>query len=98
LEKLRIIYDQFNAFAESNSQYLMSGGRDSIITAGVGAFSSAAKPTISIDGTVVPITADGSAIYKTTATTPGENSKRVRISFLKPSGETAVVEKIVNIR
>jgi len=92
--EVELIYDQFNAFAATNSQYLMSG-EELIITAGVGAFSSAAKPTISIDGAVVPITADGSAIYKTTASTPGENSKRVRISFLKPSGETAVVEKIV---
>jgi gliding motility-associated protein GldM len=92
--EVELIYDQFNAFAATNSQYLMSG-EELIITAGVGAFSSAAKPTISIDGAVVPITADGSATYKTTATTPGENSKRVRISFLKPSGETAVVEKIV---
>jgi len=92
--EVELIYDQFNAFAASNSQYLMSG-EELIITAGVGAFSSAAKPTISVDGTVIPITADGSATYKSTAGAPGENSKRVRISFLKPDGETAVVEKIV---
>jgi hypothetical protein len=71
-------------------------GEELVITAGVGAFSSAAKPTISIDGVVVPITADGSAVYKTIAgSTPGVNTKRVRISFLKPNGETAVVEKEV---
>ena len=93
--EVELIYDQFNAFAASNSQYLMSG-EELIITAGVGAFSSAAKPTISIDGTVIPITADGSATYKSIAGTPGVNSKRVRISFLKPDGSTAVVEKIVN--
>jgi len=92
--EVEVIYDQFNAFAATNSQYLMSGD-DLVITAGVGAFSSAAKPTVSIDGAVVPITADGSAIFKTTAGAAGENSKRVRISFFKPSGETAVVEKII---
>ncbi|MEN9697174.1 MAG: gliding motility protein GldM [Bacteroidota bacterium] len=92
---VELVYDQFNAFAASNSQYLMSG-EELVITAGVGAFSSAAKPTISIDGSVVPVTADGSAVYKTVAgNTPGENTKRVKISFLKPNGETAVVEKDV---
>jgi len=92
--EVELIYDQFNAFAASNSQYLMKG-EELVITAGVGAFSSAAKPSISIDGVNLPITADGSAIYKSTAGAPGINSKRVRISFLKPNGETAIVEKDV---
>ncbi|MCX6203611.1 MAG: gliding motility protein GldM [Bacteroidetes bacterium] len=92
--EVELVYDQFNAFAASNSQYLMAG-EELIITAGVGAFSSAAKPSISIDGVNVPITADGSAVYKTTAGSPGANTKRVRISFLKPNGETAIVEKDV---
>jgi len=92
--EVELIYDQFNAFAASNSQYLMQG-EELVITAGVGAFSSAAKPSISIDGVNLPITADGSAIYKATAGAPGMNSKRVRISFLKPNGETAIVEKDV---
>ena len=92
--EVELVYDQFNAFAASSSQYLMSG-EELVITAGVGAFSSAAKPTITIDGVVLPIGPDGSATYKTTAGNPGENSKRVRISFLKPNGETAVVEKDV---
>ena len=92
--EVELIYDQFNAFAASNSQYLMQG-EELVITAGVGAFSSAAKPSISIDGVNLPITADGSAIYKSTAGAPGINSKRVRISFLKPNGETAIVEKDV---
>jgi len=93
--EVELIYDQFNAFAASNSQYLMSG-EELVITAGVGAFSSAAKPTVSIDGVVVPVGVDGSAIYKSVAgTSPGVQRKRVRISFIKPNGETAVVEKEV---
>ncbi len=92
--EVELVYDQFNAFAASNSQYLMSG-EELVITAGVGAFSSAAKPTVSIDGAVVPVGPDGSATYKSVAGAPGVNTKRVRISFLKPSGETAVVEKEV---
>jgi len=93
--EVELIYDQFNAFAASNSQYLMSG-EELVITAGVGAFSSAAKPTISIDGVVVPVGVDGSAIYKSVAgASPGVQRKRVIISFIKPNGETAVVEKEV---
>ena len=93
--EVELVYDQFSAFAASNSQYLMSG-EELVITAGVGAFNSAAKPTISIDGVVVPLAADGSAVYKSVAgATPGVQRKRVRISFLKPNGETAVVEKEV---
>jgi gliding motility-associated protein GldM len=93
--EVELIYDQFNAFAASNSQYLMSG-EELVITAGVGAFSSAAKPTISIDGVVVPVGVDGSAIYKSVAgSTAGIQRKRVRISFIKPNGENAVVEKEV---
>lgn len=92
--EVELIYDQFNAFASSNSQYLMAG-ENLEITAGVGAFSSAAKPTVSIDGVNVPLGADGTAIYKSTASNPGLNSKKVRISFIKPNGETAVVEKTV---
>jgi hypothetical protein len=52
-------------------------GEELVITAGVGAFSSAAKPSISIDGVNLPITADGSAIYKSTAGAPGITSKRI---------------------
>jgi gliding motility-associated protein GldM len=93
--EVELIYDQFNAFAASNSQYLMSG-EELVITAGVGAFSSAAKPTISIDGVVVPVGVDGSAIYKSVAgATPGVQRKRVIISFIKPNGEPAKVEKEV---
>lgn len=92
--EVELVYDQFNAFAASNSQYLMAG-EELVITAGVGAFSSAAKPTISVDGNVLSIGTDGTASYKTVAGNPGLNSKRVRISFIKPNGETAVVEKEV---
>jgi gliding motility-associated protein GldM len=59
--EVELVYDQFNSFAASNSQYLLSG-EELVITAGVGAFSSAAKPTISIDGVVIPVGADGSAV------------------------------------
>ena len=92
--EVEIIYDAFQAFAGTNSQYLMPG-EELVITAGVGAFSKAAKPTISIDGANVAIKEDGSAEYKTIVSNSGSNVKKVRISFYRPDGTLATVEKEV---
>jgi gliding motility-associated protein GldM len=92
--EVEIVYDEFQAFAGTNSTYLMPG-EELVITAGVGAFSKAAKPSISIDGASVALKPDGSAEYKTTVSNSGSNTKRVKISFLKPDGTTATVEKEV---
>ena len=47
--EVEVVYNEFQAFAGTNSQYLMPG-QELVITAGVGAFSKAAKPSITIDG------------------------------------------------
>lgn len=90
--QVEIIYDQFQAFAGTNTQYLMPG-EELVITAGIGAFSKAAQPSISIDGANVPLNAEGTAEYKTRVGSSGSGIKRVRISYAKPDGTTAVVEK-----
>ena len=90
--QVEIIYDQFQAFAGTNTQYLMPG-EELVITAGIGAFSKAAQPSISIDGTNVALNAEGTAEYKTRVGASGTGIKRVRISYAKPDGTTAVVEK-----
>jgi len=90
--QVEIIYDQFQAFAGTNTQYLMPG-EELVITAGIGAFSKAARPSISIDGANVPLNAEGTAEYKTRVGGSGAGIKRVRISYAKPDGTTAVVEK-----
>jgi gliding motility-associated protein GldM len=93
--EVEIVYDAFQAFAQSNTQYAMPG-EELVITAGIGAFSKAAKPTVTIDGATVPLKDDGSAEYKTTISgAAGNFTKKVRISFLKPDGTTATVEKEV---
>lgn len=92
--EVELIYDAFQAFAQSSTQYAMPG-EQLIITAGIGAFSKAARPTITIDGVSVPLKEDGSAEYKMNVGTPGLFAKKVRISFLKPDGTTATVEKEV---
>jgi gliding motility-associated protein GldM len=90
--QVEIIYDQFQAFAGTNTQYLMPG-EELVITAGIGAFSKAAQPSVSIDGANVALNAEGTAEYKTRVGGSGAGIKRVRISYAKPDGTTAVVEK-----
>ncbi len=92
--EVELVYDEFQAFAGTNSQYLMPG-EELIITAGVGAFSKAARPTITIDGANVPLKADGSAEYTTRVSNSGSSTKKVVISFYKPDGTIARVEKDV---
>ena len=92
--EVELIYDEFAAFAGTNSQYLMPG-EELVITAGIGAFSKAAKPSISIDGANVNVKEDGTAEYKTTVSNAGSNTKKVHISFTKPDGTIATVEKEV---
>ncbi len=92
--EVEIIYDEFKALAQPSTQYAMPG-EQIVITAGIGAFSKAAKPTITIDGAVVPLNADGAAEYKMTAGASGAYAKKVRISYSKPDGTTATIEKEV---
>ncbi len=90
--EVQLVYDAFVPFAGTNSTYLMPG-QELNITAGVGAFSKAAQPTITIDGQNVPLSPDGSALYKTTVGGPGSYTKKVKISFIKPDGTPGTVEK-----
>ncbi len=90
--EVEIIYDEFQALAGTNSQYLMPG-EELIIKAGVGAFSKAARPTITIDGTNATVKEDGIAEFKTIAGASGAFTKKVRFSFYKPDGTLATAEK-----
>jgi gliding motility-associated protein GldM len=92
--EVKLVYNKFQAIAQANTTYAMRG--DAVeITAGVGAFSEAAKPKISINGTPQQLTAEGTAIYKTTASDPGEHSVNVSIDFNKPDGTVEHVNKVV---
>jgi len=90
---VKIVYDQFEAIAQANRTYAMPG--DEIeIKAGVGAFSDAAKPKITINGQNMTLEG-GKATFKTTASGAGEHSVAVKVEFTKPDGTTAVKEEIV---
>ena len=92
--EVEIIYDEFKALAQPSTQYAMPG-EQIVITAGIGAFSKAAKPSIYVEGTLVPLNPDGAAEYKITAGASGAYSKKVRISYNKPDGTLASIEKEV---
>ncbi len=78
--EVKVIFDTYTAIVGQNSNYLMPG-QELEIKAGVGAFSKAAQPTISIGGANVPIGEEGYALYKTQAGGVGSHSVPVRISF-----------------
>ena len=84
------VYNQFKPIIGTSSTYLMPG-EDMTVTAGIGSFSSAASPTITINGVSKPADADGVAVN--TFKVSGSGSVHVRISFKKPDGSAGEVEK-----
>lgn len=88
-----LVYDQFKAIANASASYVMPD-EEIIINAGVGAFSSAAKPNVSVDGAGAQPLPDGSYEYKFKApSAAGEYTKKVKVSFVKPDGTIATVDK-----
>ncbi len=91
---VKVVYNQFEAFAGTNATYLMPGD-ELEVTSGIGAFSAAAKPDITINGARQTLNADGVADYKTKVEGTGEHTLTVNIAYTKPDGTTAVIPKIV---
>lgn len=87
---VELVYDEFQAIANANASYVMPG-EEIIINAGVGAFNSASKPTVTVDGSAASATEDGSFEYKFKPSSSGQ--KNVTITFVKPDGTTATVTK-----
>jgi gliding motility-associated protein GldM len=82
---VKVVYDEFAALVGQSSNYVMPG-EDIEITAGVGAYSKAAKPEISIAGSSTALGPDGRAVYKTKASGAGSRSVPVNVTFTKPDG------------
>ncbi|MBS1567394.1 MAG: gliding motility protein GldM, partial [Bacteroidetes bacterium] len=92
--QVKVVFDKFQAIAQSSTSYAMPN--DPIeITAGVGAFSEAAKPKIYIEGALQPLTSDGTAVYKTTASGTGDHNVNVKIEYARPDGRIETVNKVV---
>src|SRR6185312_14385475 len=77
--KVEVHMDKTGVLVGTNSTYLMPG-QQLQITAGVGAYSSAAAPSISINGNNVPV-ANGQGTYTTAVSGPGEHIVNVNVTF-----------------
>ena len=92
--EVKIKFDQFDAIVAPSATYVMPGD-DLEIKAGIGAFSAAAKPKITINGTDYAVDADGEADFKTKAEGAGEHTVNVHIVYAKPDGSLVAVDKPV---
>ncbi len=87
---VKLIYDKFEAFVGTNATYFMPG-QPMEINAGIGSFSDAAKPQVTINGTPVATDANGVANYKFNVSNSG--NVNVKILYTKPDGTQGVAEK-----
>ncbi len=93
--EVEVVFDSYAAIVGQNSNYLMPG-QEIEIKAGVGAFSKAAKPVVSIGGTNVVIGDQGYAEQKLAAGGIGNHTIPVRITYFNQiTGKEEVVEKTV---
>jgi gliding motility-associated protein GldM len=88
--QVEVIYDQFKPIVGTSSTYLMPG-EDMTITAGIGSFSKAANPTITING--VTKQADEDGVATNTFKVAGSGTVHVKIDYTKPDGTKGSVDK-----
>ena len=82
---VKFVYDKFAALVGQSSNYVMPG-EEIQITAGVGAYSKAAQPVITINGSSYPIDEDGKATNKFQANGAGAHNVPVNVTYTKPDG------------
>ena len=89
-------YDQFQVIANSSSTYMMPG-EEFTINAGIGAYSSKARPTITVNGaSATPLPTGDYELKSKAEGSPGEYSKTVVVSYVDPNtGKPATVNKII---
>jgi gliding motility-associated protein GldM len=91
---VKVVYNQFEAFAGTNATYLMPGD-ELEVQAGIGAFSAAAKPDITINGARQTLNSQGVADFKTKVEGAGPHSIDVKIVYTKPDGTQETIVKPV---
>lgn len=95
LGKVVVVFDKFVPFTSQNSQYLLPG-QPFELQAGLGAFSSKVKPTVTINGAAQQVNDDGYVQYNETAGGGGTRSFNVVVSFKDPNtGEMKTANKTV---
>ena len=81
-------------FILSQSSTIVKPGEVIEITSGIGSFSNAPNPIMTINGKSIYINDEGVAVYKLKASaSPGKHSLPVRINFIKPDGTRESVTK-----
>jgi gliding motility-associated protein GldM len=89
-------FDRFEAIIGQSTNYAMPG-QPIEIKAGIGAFSAAAKPTITIGGQTQQIGDSGFVRYTTQAATGiGQKSIPVHISYTDQDGNPRTIDRLVN--
>ncbi|HWC52584.1 MAG TPA: gliding motility protein GldM [Chitinophagaceae bacterium] len=86
--------DAFAAIAVADANYILPGQKINI-TAGVGGFSTAVKPQISIGGTNVPVGTDGTAKMEVQGTSLGSHSIPVHIEYTDQDGKKQSIDKTI---
>lgn len=93
--KLELTYDKFEVIAQSQKPYVLLGETYESEIA-LGAYSSQAKFSVSVEGHSLPIT-DGKARFSTRAASVGEKNYSAKISVVNPlTGETETFTKTFN--
>lgn len=92
--EVTVRFDTYAAIVGQNSGYLMPG-QELEITAGVGAFSKSAKPTINIGGQNYEIGAEGTASSKLAGGGIGKHSVPVKITYTDQDGKLQTISKDV---
>lgn len=90
--KVEFRFNQYEAIVGQNSKVLLAG-QDLEITAGLAAFNSDKKPTVTIGGAVVPLDEKGMAIKKIPVNSSGKIP--VKVSYTDQDGK--LQEKVVEV-
>ncbi|HLK29119.1 MAG TPA: gliding motility protein GldM [Puia sp.] len=89
---VKVRYDKTGVIYGANSTYLMPGEKLSIY-AGVGAFSSAAQPTVTIGGKTIAVDADGKATSDITVNGGGKQKVNINVSYKDQDGNLKNIQK-----
>jgi gliding motility-associated protein GldM len=81
---VKVKFDKTGVLVGQSSNYVMPG-QELVVTAGIGAYSSAAQPKISIGGSGSAVV-DGKATYKITASGAGKHTIPVTVNYLDQDG------------
>jgi gliding motility-associated protein GldM len=92
--KVIVRFDSYTAIVGQNSNYIMPG-QEIEIMAGVGAFSKAAQPQITINGQGVALGTDGAARVKFAGGGVGEHSVPITIRFVDQDGKSQSITENV---